>query len=56
MVRQELLDEACNLYGGGWRAGDKDWLMDEYKITEEYAEELCEALRMIEDEENEEVE
>lgn len=50
MDRYEALDTANNLYGGGWRAGDKDWLIAEYNITEEDAEMLCEALEMIEQE------
>jgi hypothetical protein len=48
MDTREVFDTACNLYGGGWRAGDKDWLIDEYEITEEEAEMLCEALEEIE--------
>lgn len=35
---------AAALYGGGWRADDKDELMSEYNLTEEEVTELCKIL------------
>lgn len=32
------------LYDGGWRASDKDELMEEYGLTDEEAETLCNEL------------
>lgn len=48
MDRREAMDTACNLYDGGWRAEDKDMLIAEYEISEEYADMICEALEEIE--------
>lgn len=47
MDRNEAMTTACNLYDGGWRAEDKEYLMDEYDISEEEAELLCECLAEI---------
>ena len=47
MDRYEAMTTACNLYDGGWRASDKDLLMEEYGITSEDAELICEALERI---------
>ena len=40
---------AASLYDGGWRAEDRDQLIDEYNLTEEEADDICEGLREIED-------
>ena len=32
---------AASLYDGGWRAEDRDQLIDEYQLTEEEADEIC---------------
>ena len=47
---REVIDTACNLYGGGWRSGDKDMLMTEYDLSEENADLICEALEDMEKE------
>lgn len=47
----EDVDTANNLYGGGWRSGDKAMLIAEYGITEEEADTLCEILAEFENEE-----
>ena len=54
MDRYEAMTTACNLYDGGWRAEDKEFLMDEYGISEEEAELLCEYLAEIESKQEEE--
>ena len=35
---------AAALYDGGWRAEDRDQLIDEYNLTEEEADEICKEL------------
>jgi hypothetical protein len=35
---------AAALYDGGWRATDKEELIEEYELTEEEASMLCELL------------
>ena len=35
---------AAALYDGGWRSDDKDQLVEEYDLTEEEVEQLCENL------------
>lgn len=42
---------AAALYDGGWRAEDKDEIIEEYDLTEEEAEKLCELLAEFESEE-----
>lgn len=42
---------AAALYDGGWRAEDKDEIIEEYDLTEEEAEKLCELLTEFESEE-----
>lgn len=39
---------AAALYDGGWRAEDRDDLIEEYRLTEEEASELCEILKEFE--------
>lgn len=41
---------AAALYDGGWRAEDRDWLIDEYDLTEEEADTICEYLNRYEEE------
>lgn len=41
---------AAFLYSGGWRAKDKEQLIDEYDLTEEEAEELVRELADLEKE------
>lgn len=37
-------DTASALYDGGWRAEDRDWLIDEYELSEEEADAICNLL------------
>ena len=41
---------AAALYDGGWKAEDKDQLIEEYKLTEEEADKICEFLEKYEKE------
>ena len=43
-------DTASALYDGGWRAEDRDWLIDDYELTEEEADTICEYLKRYEEE------
>lgn len=36
---------AASLYEGGWRAEDRDWIIEEYGFTEENADLICKKLR-----------
>ena len=36
---------ASALYDGGWRAEDRDWMIEEYGFTEENADLICKTLR-----------
>lgn len=40
---------AASLYDGGWRAEDRDQLIDEYNLTEEEADDICKGLAEIEE-------
>lgn len=44
MTIADYTSSAAALYDGGWRASDKDELMEEYELTEEEADRLCEIL------------
>ena len=52
----EIHSIAAALYEGGWRAEDKDWMMEEYGYTEEEVTLICKRLQDIAkwDEEEEE--
>ena len=39
---------AANLYDGGWRADDRDELIEEYGLTEDEADDICKELARIE--------
>ena len=41
---------AAALYDGGWRAEDRDQLIEEYNLTAEEADDLCRELAEIEEE------
>ena len=41
---QEMRDAAASLYDGGWRAADRERLIDCYALTEDEADALCELL------------
>ena len=45
---KDYLASAATLYDGGWRAEDRDQLAEEYELTEEEADKLCEILSEIE--------
>lgn len=40
---------AAALYDGGWRAEDRDELIEEYILTEDEVSEICEILAGFED-------
>lgn len=46
--RYELETAAYYLYDGGWRANDREWLKDEYKLTDEKLDIIVEALKDLE--------
>ncbi len=39
-----LSDSAAALYDGGWRAEDREQLIEEYQLTEDEADALCREL------------
>ena len=39
---------AAALYDGGWKAEDRDQLIEEYELTEEEADRICEILASYE--------
>lgn len=45
---KDYLASAAALYDGGWRAEDKDQIVEEYELTEEEADKLCEILEELE--------
>ena len=40
---------AASLYDGGWRAEDREQLIDEYNLTAEEADEICKELAELKD-------
>ena len=40
---------AASLYDGGWRPEDRDQLIEEYKLTDEEADEICKELSELKD-------
>lgn len=46
---KDFESSAAALYDGGWRAEDKEELMQEYDLTEEEAEKICTLLASYED-------
>ena len=40
---------AASLYDGGWRAEDRDQMIDEYGLTADEADELCKELADLKD-------
>ena len=40
---------AASLYDGGWRAEDRDQLIDEYNMTADEADDICKELAAIKD-------
>ena len=50
MTAENIQAMAAALYDGGWTSNDKEWLMDEYKLTPEEASLICQEIRWIEDE------
>lgn len=45
---KDVQSSAAALYDGGWRAADKDDLIEEYALTEQEAQEICAALEKYE--------
>ena len=45
MAAENIQMMAAALYDGGWTSDDRDWLMDEYKLTPEGADLICEEIR-----------
>lgn len=50
MMTMDNQYSAASLYDGGWRAEDRDQLIDEYQLTEEEADEICRGLAEVEEE------
>lgn len=44
-----IADTASNWYDGGWRASDRDWLMDYYGLNGKEADAICEKLAEYEE-------
>lgn len=44
MSYSDILSAAASLYDGGWRSEDRDDLIEEYGLTGDEADKLCEAL------------
>ena len=47
-IMNDYLASAAALYDGGWRAEDKDQIVEEYELTEEEADKLFEILEELE--------
>ena len=47
MEEIEIQDEAIALYDGGWRAEDRDQIIEEYDLTPERADKIVEWLEEI---------
>ncbi len=45
---KDVYASAVALFDGGWRSTDKEPLIKEYDLTEEEAEQLTEALKVLE--------
>lgn len=45
---KDVNTSAAALYDGGWRSTDAEQLMDEYDLTQDEADAICEELRMWE--------
>ena len=54
-LRQDVSfsDGAYSMYGAGWRAEDKEDLLDCYEMDEAEADKLCEFFHLLEKEEKE---
>lgn len=47
--RYELETAAYYLYNGGWRANEKEWLRDEYRLPEDKLNIIVETLKELEE-------
>ena len=47
-------DIAASLYDGGWRAADREQLIDYYTLTEDEADDICKLLAEYESADREE--
>ena len=50
---EDIESSAAALYDGGWRAEDRDQLIEEYNLHPDDADAICEKLAEYEDSENE---
>lgn len=50
---EDIESSAAALYDGGWRADDRDQLIEEYNLHPDDADAICEKLEEYEDSENE---
>ena len=46
---RDISSSAAALFDGGWRYADKNDLMEEYDLTEEEVNEICDELQKIEE-------
>ena len=49
MMTMNIQYSAASLYDGGWRAEDRDQLIDEYNLTADEADDICKELAAIKD-------
>lgn len=54
-MQMSMGDIAANLYDGGWRAADREQMIEYYTLTEDEADAICELLVEYENAEKEEV-
>jgi hypothetical protein len=47
-------DIAASLYDGGWRAADREQMIEYYTLTEDEADDICELLKEYENADREE--
>lgn len=50
---KDITSSAASLYDGGWRADDRDQLIEEYNLHPDDADAICEKLAEYEDSKNE---
>ena len=46
--KTRIADIAASLYDGGWRAADREQMIEEYELTEDEADGICELLNAYE--------
>ena len=50
---KDITSSSASLYDGGWRADDRDQLIEEYNLLPDDADAICEKLAEYEDSKNE---